>query len=74
MNVKLSIRKDNDILFESVYQIRDSGSFASACADAWTKLRDRRLGRAASIGEYMDLMNQSVLEELQGAEIRLSRA
>ncbi|MDT3684978.1 MAG: hypothetical protein RO009_08045 [Pseudorhodoplanes sp.] len=74
MNVKLSIRKDNEILFESIYSISDSDSFASACADAWVKLRDRRLGQATSIGEYMDRMNQDVLEELQGAQISLTGA
>lgn len=73
MNVKLCIRKGNRILFESVYPISDSDSFASAFGDVWIQLRDRRLGQAASIGEYMEQMNQDVLDELQGAQISLTR-
>lgn len=74
MNVKLSIRKGDEVLFESVYPISDSDSFAAAFGDAWIHVRDRKLGEATSIGEYMDRMNQGVLEELQGAQISLTRA
>jgi hypothetical protein len=42
--------------------------------NAWIQLRDRRLGQATSIGEYMDRMNQDVLEELQDTQISLTRA
>ncbi len=72
MKTRLRISKSGSLLFEAVYDINDAESFGRACADAWLKLREQRLGRATSIGDLMDRMNQTILDELQGAEISLA--
>ena len=74
MKVELRIRRDGSSVFNGTYDVRDSESFGKACADAWTQLRARRLDQATSVGALMDQLNQNVLDDLQGAEITLSKA
>jgi hypothetical protein len=74
MKVKLCIRRGGSSLFEGNYEVTDSDSFGRACADAWEQIRTRRLDQATSVGALMDMLNQTVLDELQGAEITLSKA
>jgi len=73
MRVKLTIRKTGKALHEGIYEIDDKTSFGAACADAWAGIRERCAAKATSIGELMDTMNQSVIEELDGAEIKLTK-
>ncbi len=74
MKVKLQIKRSGSSLFEGTYQVTDSESFGRACADAWEQIRARRFDKATSVGALMDVLNQTVLDELQGAEITLSKA
>jgi hypothetical protein len=39
----------------------------------WVKIRERCVARATSIGALMDSMHESVLDELNGAEIKLKK-
>jgi hypothetical protein len=73
MKVTLRIRKAGSSLFESVYEINDAESFGKACTDAWIQIRDRQLGGATSIGDFMDRMDQNVLDQLHDAEIVLAK-
>jgi len=73
MKVKLSIQRSGSPLFEGTYDVTDSATFGSACADAWEQIRMRRLDKATSVGALMDIMHQNVLDELQGAEITLRK-
>jgi len=73
MKVKLSIQRRGSSLFEGTYDVTDSDSFGRACADAWEQIRTRRLDKATSVGALIDIMHQNVLDELQGAEITLSK-
>lgn len=73
MKMELRIGKGGSSLFKGTYDVLDAESFGQACADAWTQLRTKRLEKASSVGALMDLLNQNVLEELQGAEITLQK-
>lgn len=73
MKVRLRIVSDGVQLYEGAYDIRDAESFGAACADAWEKLRMDRLDHATSIGALMDVLNDSVLDLLQGAKISLEK-
>lgn len=73
MKVKLELIKRDHSLSEGIYEIDDNASFGAACADVWVKVRERCAARATSIGALMDAMHESVLDELNGAEIRLKR-
>ena len=73
MKVKLELIKRGHSLTEGIYEIDDNASFGAACADVWVKVREQCAARATSIGALMDAMHESVLDELNGAEIRLKR-
>jgi hypothetical protein len=73
MRVKMEVTKAGKRLHESLYEIDDNASFGAACADMWVKIREQRAAKATSIGALMDTMHESVLDELNGAEIRLRR-
>ena len=75
MKVKLKIRKGGTALEQGTYDIFDAESFGKACADLWTRLRDDRLAKATSIGALYDQLDERLLlEELCGAEIRISKS
>jgi hypothetical protein len=73
MKVKLEIIKSGRRLSEGTYEIDDNASFGAACADVWVKVREQCVAKATSIGALMDSMHESVLDELNGAEIRLKK-
>ena len=73
MKVKLELIKRGRSLTEGTYEIDDNASFGAACADVWVKVREQCAARATSIGALMDAMHESVLDELNGAEIRLKQ-
>jgi hypothetical protein len=69
MKVKLSIRKKGATLYEGVRDITDAEAFGRAFADVWAQLQDRRLQSTTSIGALMEVLNEDVVEELNGAQI-----
>jgi hypothetical protein len=73
MKVKLEVIKAGKHLHDGIYEIVDNASFGAACADVWTKIREQRAANATSIGALMDSMHESVIDELNGAQIRLKR-
>lgn len=73
MRVKLEVIRAGKCLHEGTYEIDDSASFGAAFADAWVDIHERCMATATSIGALMDTMNESVIEELNGAEIRLTK-
>jgi hypothetical protein len=73
MKVKLELTKSGQRLSEGTYEIDDNASFGAACADVWVKVREQCATKATSIGALMDSMHESVLDELDGAEIRLKK-
>jgi hypothetical protein len=73
MKVQLRIQRGGSSLFEGSYEITDAETFGRACADAWEQIRTRRLDKATSVGALIDMLNQTVLDELQDAEITLNK-
>jgi hypothetical protein len=73
MKLKLSIAKQGATLYEEVHEVIDAESFGRAFADAWARLQDRRLQKPASIGALMEVLNEDLVEELNGAQIVLEK-
>jgi hypothetical protein len=73
METKLIIWKKGAVLYEGLHEIIDSESCGRAFAGVWAQMEDRRLQKTTSIGEMMEVLNEDVLEELNGAEIRLEK-
>ena len=73
MRVKFELAKAGRRLHEGTYEIDDNQSFAIACADMWVKIREQCASRATSIGALMDTMHESVIDELDGAEIKMTK-
>jgi hypothetical protein len=73
MKVKLAVIKAGRCLHDGAYEIDDAASFSAAFADLWVKMRERSMTKATSIGDLMDSMQESVIDELNGAEIRLQK-
>jgi hypothetical protein len=73
MKVKLEVTKAGKRLHEGTYEVDDDKSFGAACADVWTKLHGRCMASATSIGDLMDTINESVIDELNGAQITLTK-
>jgi hypothetical protein len=74
MKIKLVIRRKKGVaVYEGVHEITDAESFGRAFADVWAQLQDRRLQKATSIGALMEVLNEDVIAELDGAEIGLEK-
>jgi hypothetical protein len=73
MKIKLSLRKNEATLYEGLHDITDSESFARVCADVWAEMQDRRLQKTTSIGAPMEVLNEDVVEELNGARIGVEK-
>ena len=73
MRVKLEIVKAGRRLHEGAYEIDDTESFGAAWKDVWLKARERWMAKTTSIGDLMDSMHEGVIDELNGAEIKLGK-
>jgi len=73
MQIKFRIVKDGSLLHERNCEVTDAASFGAACADAWSNLRERRLSHATSIGALLEELDDSVLDQLNGAHISLDK-
>jgi hypothetical protein len=73
MKVKLSIRKNGANLYEGAHEITDAESLGRAFADVWAQLQDQRLQRTTSIGALMEVLNDDMVDELNGAQIGLEK-
>ena len=73
MKVKLTITKDGAAQYEGVHDIWDPESFARAFAEVWAHMQDRRLQQTTSIGALMEILNEDVVEQLNGAQIGFER-
>jgi hypothetical protein len=73
MKVKFTIRKKGATLYRVVHDITDADSFGRAFADVWAKVQDRRLQKTTSIGALMEILNEDVVEELNGAHFGIEK-
>lgn len=74
MKVRLRITKKGSPFYDGVHEIIDEESFAAAFAKVWQGVRQKRLEATTSVGELMEIINDEVLDELHGAEIRIDKA
>ena len=74
MKVKLRIKKKGTLVYEGVHEIIDQDSFAAAFGKVWQGVRQKRLEATTSVGELMEILNDEVLDQLQGAEISIEKA
>lgn len=73
MKIKLTISRKGAALYEGVHEITDAETFGRAFADVWAQLQDRRLQKTTSIGALMEVLNDDMLEELNGTQIGLEK-
>ena len=73
MRIKLQIAKDGTSLYAGAYEVEDAQSFGKACSDAWQQLQRAQLNRETSIGAVMEHVNDSVLNQLDGSTISITR-
>jgi len=73
MKVRLELTKADRCLHKGSYEVNDSRTFGAAWEDVWAKVRAESMGKATSIGALMDTMHESVIDELNGATIRLTK-
>jgi hypothetical protein len=73
MKVRLRVTKQGTLQYEGVHNIIDQDTFAAAFADMWREIRQRQLEATTSVGELMENLNDQVLDELSGAEMKLSK-
>jgi hypothetical protein len=73
MKVKFELTKAGKRLHQATYDIEDPDSFAAIWKDVWVKARERSMTKPSSIGALMDAMQETVIDELSGAEIRLTK-
>ena len=73
MKVKLQLRKDGTVLQEGVYDVSDAETFGAACAQVWKQVIESKLLNASSVGALYDMLDESVLDQLQGATITISK-
>jgi hypothetical protein len=72
--MKLKVRIETQgATYEATHEVIDAESFAGAFAEAWKALEQQTWSRAANVGELMENLNESVLELLDGAQVRLER-
>ena len=74
MRIKLRIKKRGALLYEGVHEIIDQESFGAAFTDVWRTVRERQLEKTTSVGQLMDILNDEMFEQLQGAEISIQKA
>jgi len=73
MKVTLEIAKSGRRLHRGTYEVDDPESFGAAWQDVWVKMRQRWMADRTSVGDLMDSIHEGVIDELNGAEIRLSK-
>jgi hypothetical protein len=70
LRVKLIVRKEGTALYENIHEIVDAESFGRAFTRVWTQLQNEKLQETTSIGELMEVMNNDLIETLDGTEIQ----
>ncbi len=73
MKVKLELTKAGKRLHQAIYDVDDTDSFGAAWKDVWVKARERSMAKPSSIGALMDAMQETVIDELNGAELKLTK-
>lgn len=73
MKVKLQAMKGASCLCEGTYDVSDGESFGKACANLWMQVEGYRLRSTTSIGATYEIMSESVLDQLDGAQILVTR-
>ncbi|HEX5997969.1 MAG TPA: hypothetical protein VFZ16_01025 [Hyphomicrobiaceae bacterium] len=73
MKRKLRISKEGAVLYEGVHEVFDAETFGRAFAEMWRQMQDRRLQRTTSIGALMEVLNEELVDELNGAQIGLEK-
>jgi hypothetical protein len=74
MKVRLRIQRDGTVLFDGVREVSDAESFGAAFSDAWKHMVEQKFAKASSVGALFETLDERLLDELYGAEIKLSSA
>jgi len=74
VKIKLELEKGEGIIAAHTFDVRDAQSFGDACRDMYMRLEQRFLGESANVGELMDMAGECVAQELDGVELRFTKA
>ena len=74
MKLRLRIQRDGAVLYDGAHEVSDADSFGGAFAHAWTHMIEQKFAKASSVGALFESLDERLLDELNGAEIRLSSA
>ena len=73
MKLRLALTKDGVPLYAGAYDVADADGFGKACADACSKLIQKRLHKDTSIGAVMEHLESGFLDQLDGTHISVER-
>ena len=73
MKMNLKLVKDGDVIYEGVHDANDAQEFGNAFAAVWDALHDRRSQRTTSVGELMSVINDDVLDDVNGVTVTVER-
>lgn len=74
MKVRLQLLREGAPIVDDIHEISDAESFGRAFSEAWSKLRQAQFEGETSVGALMDHLDDSLLEQLDGAVISLQKA
>ena len=73
MQVRLTFSKNGASLYSAANDVSDAESFGRACADAWETVKQGQMAKETSIGAVMEHLHDDVVDQLNGATLRLER-
>lgn len=73
MKMNLKLVKDGNVIYECVHEANDAQNFGDAFAAVWDALHARRAQQTTSVGELMSVINDDVLDEVNGATVTVER-
>jgi hypothetical protein len=72
MKMRLRIHRNSTVLYDGIHDVSDADSFGRAFAGAWTHMFEQKFNKASSVGALFEALDERMLDELCGAEIKIS--
>jgi len=73
MKVRLQIKKNGRAIYDGIIDASEAESFGKSWAEVWSALNRQSTEAATSIGALYERLNDNVLDQLNGAEISVTR-
>jgi hypothetical protein len=73
MEFNLTLTKGGDVVYEGRHEATDAQSFGKAFAAIWDAFHAKRLQQTTSIGELMSVINEDLLDDVNGSTVTIER-